>query len=221
MAYIRGLAQKEQRVLPLAQRCLALYDMRWRAGTLFTLTLAERVYFADRDVPRQSPAESFLFCAKDAVVFWPPLRTPAEEEARLRGVCGALRAALEMDARDDLQVRECAASALNGISTRLLADTTLLDRLRTTGGLTEAEVKAAFALAKRDTSRIERVAAQSMGKMRESAAADVARHGLRRCTLPSCGITEPHPKLFKLCGRCRNLILRPPKLAAVRDLQLA
>ena len=104
MAYIRGLAQNEQRVLPLAQRCLALYDMRWRAGTLFTLTLAERVYFADRDVPRQSPAESFLFCAKDAVVFWPPLRTPAEEEARLRGVCGALRAALEMEARDDLQL---------------------------------------------------------------------------------------------------------------------
>jgi hypothetical protein len=33
-------------------------------------------------------------------------------------------------------------------------------------------------------------------------AADVAKHGLRCCALPSCGDTEPHPKLFKLCGRC-------------------
>jgi hypothetical protein len=38
---------------------------------------------------------------------------------------------------------------------------------------------------------------------RERAAADVARHGLRRCALPSCGAQEAHPKLFKLCGRCR------------------
>jgi hypothetical protein len=36
------------------------------------------------------------------------------------------------------------------------------------------------------------------------AAADVARHGLRRCALPACGAQEAHPKLFKLCGRCRG-----------------
>jgi hypothetical protein len=35
-----------------------------------------------------------------------------------------------------------------------------------------------------------------------SAAADAARHGLRRCALPACAVQEPHPKLFKLCGRC-------------------
>ena len=34
------------------------------------------------------------------------------------------------------------------------------------------------------------------------AAADLARHGLRRCSLPDCGATEPHPKAFKVCGRC-------------------
>ena len=37
-----------------------------------------------------------------------------------------------------------------------------------------------------------------------SAAADVARHGLRRCALPGCGAAEPHPKAFKVCGRCKS-----------------
>jgi hypothetical protein len=32
----------------------------------------------------------------------------------------------------------------------------------------------------------------------------LARHGLRRCALPSCDAQEAHPKLFKLCGRCRG-----------------
>jgi hypothetical protein len=36
------------------------------------------------------------------------------------------------------------------------------------------------------------------------AAADVARHGLRACALPGCGATEPQPKAFKLCSRCRR-----------------
>jgi hypothetical protein len=41
---------------------------------------------------------------------------------------------------------------------------------------------------------------------RVRAAADVARHGLRRCALPSCAQTEPHPKCYnKLCGRCRGV----------------
>jgi hypothetical protein len=38
----------------------------------------------------------------------------------------------------------------------------------------------------------------------QAAAADAARYGLRRCALSSCDAQEPHPKLFKLCGRCRG-----------------
>ncbi len=38
---------------------------------------------------------------------------------------------------------------------------------------------------------------------RETAAADAARFGLRRCTLPSCAARELHAKAFKSCGRCR------------------
>lgn len=34
---------------------------------------------------------------------------------------------------------------------------------------------------------------------------DVALHGLRTCALPSCGATEPHPRFFKCCSRCRSV----------------
>jgi hypothetical protein len=39
-----------------------------------------------------------------------------------------------------------------------------------------------------------------------AAAADAARHDLRRCTLRAelRRAKEAHPKLFKLCGRCRG-----------------
>jgi hypothetical protein len=33
-------------------------------------------------------------------------------------------------------------------------------------------------------------------------AADLARHGLRRCALPACGAQEPAPRTYKKCGRC-------------------
>jgi hypothetical protein len=36
------------------------------------------------------------------------------------------------------------------------------------------------------------------------AAEDVVRHGLRACALPGCGATEPQPKAFKVCSRCRR-----------------
>jgi hypothetical protein len=38
------------------------------------------------------------------------------------------------------------------------------------------------------------------------AAEDVARHGLRACALPGCSATEPQPKAFKVCGRCRGVV---------------
>ncbi len=42
--------------------------------------------------------------------------------------------------------------------------------------------------------------------MRARIRADRARFALRRCALPSCSIKEPHPKAFKLCGRCRAAV---------------
>ncbi len=48
------------------------------------------------------------------------------------------------------------------------------------------------------------MAAELQARMQRNAADDVARHGLRRCALPACNAQEAHPKLFKLCGRCRG-----------------
>jgi hypothetical protein len=44
--------------------------------------------------------------------------------------------------------------------------------------------------------------------------ADTARLGLRCCTLPECGATEPHPKAFKLCGRCKSVAYCSPEHSA-------
>jgi hypothetical protein len=49
-----------------------------------------------------------------------------------------------------------------------------------------------------------KVVADASAGQQQAAAADTARHGLRRCALPACDAQEPHPKLFKLCGRCRG-----------------
>ncbi len=87
----------------------------------------------------------------------------------------------------------------------------MLLRMRATCGLSAAEETALHQLAERHKATAER-AVQRLQKQvgdfnatrQQAAAADTARHGLRRCALPACGAQEPHPKLFKLCGRCRG-----------------
>jgi hypothetical protein len=44
----RTVWRSDEQALSLAQRCLALYHARWRAGTLFTLSPQELAYFTDR-----------------------------------------------------------------------------------------------------------------------------------------------------------------------------
>jgi hypothetical protein len=203
----------ERALLSLAQRCLALYHARWRAGTLFTLSPEERAFFANKESPVQTSAEEYIRVTQQAVICWPPLRAPAEEQARLHGVYGALRAALEMDARDDLQLSGYTMMVLGKMLTDLREDSaaggTLLQRLQTSCGLSVADVAALCTLATQ--SHIEGAAvAAKLAALRERAAADVARHGLRRCALPSCGATEPHPKCYKLCGRWRGVAYCSP-----------
>jgi hypothetical protein len=87
----------------------------------------------------------------------------------------------------------------------------LLPRMRAACGLTAAEETALRQLAARQEGAYglsaeqkrmlnERVNLQSQ----QAAAADTARHGLRRCALAACNAQEAHPKLFKLCSRCRG-----------------
>ncbi len=103
-------------------------------------------------------------------------------------------------------------TSLHSLVTFALSDEAgLLPRMRATCGLTAAEETALNQLAERHKAECER-ALQELPQETEAcnalqqhaAAADAARHGLRRCALPACGAQEPHPKLFKLCGRCRS-----------------
>jgi hypothetical protein len=98
------------------------------------------------------------------------------------------------------------------VLTALCDEAGLLLHMRATCGLMAAEETALRQLAERYKAFAEREEQHLPGRSEESAAAhrravaaDTARHGLRRCALPSCGAQEAHPKLFKLCGRCRGV----------------
>jgi hypothetical protein len=196
----------DEHVLTLAQRSLALYHARWLAGTLFTLSPEELALSADSDI---CGAEDYISSAEAAVFYWPPLRTPEEMEARFHGIYGALRTVLEMDARPDLQLSLYAVAAvrrmLAGIGEDDAAGGGILIGLAASCGLSNAEMTALCTLTRENQHIGAEALGAGMSALRERATADVARHGLRRCALPSCGATEPHPKCYKLCGRCRGV----------------
>jgi hypothetical protein len=221
--------------MALRQRSFYLLHARWQAGTLFAPTVEETAYLVEDEHP-SLPAQMcgvFLYIrAADYVVEILRFRlpcTPAEAEARLHAVYGALRAALETDARGMLdrhprtgqawptlpaasQIVSCLTALVHGLVTYALSyEAGMLLRMRATCGLTAAEETALRQLAERNKAVAERDE-QELPQRREvvkamtqqAAAADAARHGLRRCALPSCNAQEAHPKLFKLCGRCRG-----------------
>jgi hypothetical protein len=192
------LRRSDEQALVLLRRSLALYYSRWRAGSLFTLTPQEAAFFEGRH--EASAPLDYVVCALHAVRFWPALvhALRAANEERLRAVYGALRAALEMDARagDGAQdphlahalITEALDSRAGGI----------LSRLRSVCGMTCDEEAAIGELGQRE-------ARNMLASVKQRAVADVARNGLRRCALPSCGALEPHPKCYYLCGRCRGV----------------
>jgi hypothetical protein len=200
---------RDEQVLPLSQRCLALLHARWRVGSLLSLSPEEAAFFADGlDIPYPG-AEAYIKCASDAACCWPALPAPADEEARVRGVHGVLRAALDLQRRGGLNdVKSSTLDALKNLLTYSLLGPPhgLLHKLRSACDLTLADEIALRQLQQRnDALRQGTVsAAARLASIQERGAEDVAHHGLRRCALPTCGDTEPHPKLFKLCGRCRG-----------------
>jgi hypothetical protein len=80
----------------LCQRLLRLLHARWQAGTLFAPTAEEVAYLVENEPPCL-PAQ---MCGAYCYIL---TCTPAEAEARLHGLYGALRTALEMDARGMLE----------------------------------------------------------------------------------------------------------------------
>jgi hypothetical protein len=90
-------------------RLLHILHVRWQAGTLFLPTAEETVYLPDDEWMPGLPAQlcgAFFYIraamaiaeVEEASVFVSFPCTPAETEARLHGVYGGLRTALEMDA---------------------------------------------------------------------------------------------------------------------------
>jgi hypothetical protein len=220
--------------MALRQRSLPLLHTRWQAGTLFAPTAEETAYLVEDEypfLPAQMCGAFFYVCvAQDYCLKLENLApcSPAEADARLlHCVCGALRVALETDARGMLErnprtgqawpaasqpacVFKTAVHGLVTLVARWNAAAMLL-RMRAVCGLTAAEETALRQLAERYKAVADRVTQGLPSKLKDvdamqqqAAAADVARHGLRRCALPACDAQEAHPKLFKLCGRCRG-----------------
>jgi hypothetical protein len=222
--------------MALIQRMLYQLHARWQAGALFSPTAEEVAYLSEDEypcVPVQMCGAYFYISIAVEGEQGPPTGTPAEAEARLQTLYGALRTALETDARGMLERNPRTGQAWSALSTAAfqmvsavsflktevhrLATLALSDEaglmlpMRVTCGLTAAEATALRQLAERHKAEGERNVQELLNLREEAqmvrqqaAAADAARHGLRRCALPACDAQEPHPKLFKLCGRCRS-----------------
>jgi hypothetical protein len=229
----RGAWRDDPRALALAQRVLASLLARSDAGTLFTpLTLVERsaceaAQLSSDATPGELPlqrAEQLFGVAADAVLLWPPLSDPAAEEARLRGVAAAARAVLTLhehgvmeDGRRQkglVRLHHTTALVVSFMVSEVLSEDTasggLLHKMRTTCGLTHdeerllrEEVMPPLQRRKQQSDHRDAFFADRDAHLRR-AAEDLARHGLRKCALPGCGATEPQPKAFKLCSRCRR-----------------
>jgi hypothetical protein len=199
---------RDEQALPLSQRCLAPLHARWRDGALLSLTPEEAAFFAALKKPCPG-IDAYVTCASHAACWWPALRSPAEEEARVRGVHGALCAALELEARGGLN--DVTPGTLHSLHNLLMFSLLgppqgLLHQLRSMCGLTPGDEDALRRLQQHTNEFLQGMerGADELASIQERGAEDVARHGLRRCALPACDAQEPHPKLFKLCGRCRG-----------------
>jgi hypothetical protein len=218
----------DERIQVLSQRCLSLCHDRFRAGTLFTPTPEEVAYFAGDTMPTAlQGAVMFWQCATDAAIFRPSTHACAESETHLHAIYGALRAALEVVSCGMLHGGGAApagaqttsdpfarAAVFRGHLVRVaLRDDGaggLLQQLRSTCGMSTAEEAALRRMvdwnqALDATPSASRLLA-SLAEQQQRADADVARHGLRACALPECAQTEPQPKTFKVCGRCRGVV---------------
>jgi hypothetical protein len=210
----------DETALVASRRCLALLARRWRAGTLLATTPAEAAFFAGvelRDADPEAPvagaagANLLFAAAAEALTAWPPDSGTTEEFHYGLGAAletalalwrsGALRTRAWVHARDPLRTLltgDDGARVLRSLCTPCGVDAEGQAELRLLAQWLTQGVAAPSDEAQRAQFAI------GLRTMVACAAADVARHGLRCCALPSCGATEPHPKAHKICGRCRG-----------------
>jgi hypothetical protein len=203
----------DEQLLRLSRRGLGLLRARWAAGTLLTPTPQELCFYGKfSDTPELLGVELFAGWAVDALMYWPHASpTFAGSADCLRGIHEALRAVLAMQSMRQTRTIAFAPTALNSLSVTLhvvLTDASWLERLRTACGLShadETELRKLHQELEQSTAARFEICRSTRDAIDARGAADVARHGLRSCALPSCNSAEPAPKTYKLCGRCRGV----------------
>ena len=219
------------RQVPLAvsqsQRMLERLCARWRAGSLLSLTQQERSFCGALQAKQAKVgADLFIAAASDALVWWPPLRTAEEDAARLHAVHEALVCVLDTYVLQTVQgglvvpaLPNLTLSSLHNLLQYALGSTAaggFLERLKAVG-LSDARVARLQHLLlalRQGRDKVQRNLTADTAAQSARVAADTARLGLRCCSLPECGATEPHPKAFKLCGRCKSVAYCCPEHSA-------
>jgi hypothetical protein len=220
------------------RRSLPLLHARWQAGTLF-LPTAEDVAFLMADewpgLPAQMCGAFFYICAAALVAKQRCLapRTPADISVRARELYGALRAALETDARGMLERDLRTGQAWSALTTAhasvvvsaikmhihmlvlaaLSNEAGVLQRMRTACGLTAAEETALRQLAERHEAGGGQTqksgGAKTVGRLdcHTSTGCCCRRGAPRAAPLRAAELRRARGaplKLFKLCGRAGN-----------------
>jgi hypothetical protein len=206
--------RSDEQLMLLSQRLLGLLRARWAAGTLLTPT-PEELCFVEGVSKARTPellgVELFAGWAVDALTAWPEvLPALAGSEDCLHGIHETLRATLAMQSMRQTRsfhLLQTTMSSVLVVLHEVLFDAAWLHRLRSTCGLSqsdETELRKLYEEAVQGNDARGELGKSRRDEMCARAAADVARHGLRSCALPSCNSAEPAPKSYKLCGRCRG-----------------
>ena len=225
-AVLAAWAGADTQLLVHSKKCAELLHARSHAGTLWTLTREEQLYFGARGA--WQVAYALLEAVGDALTLLPPPSTPAGYRLLARDCCVAMRAVLQLDAAGQLMPEQLLSSIVPDLFVNpqavrqgmadmlnlLLRDSPRMpiSLLRLECGLTPEEEEAMKGLLAR--LEVSRASAESIASRTEKAAQllqqlaseDLARNGLRACALPSCAAVEPHPRAFKVCARCRSCV---------------
>ncbi len=223
----RATWRSDEQLASMSRKALMLCDARFRAGTLFTPTPAERAYHSYEVIPTPlCGAFAYFLRATEALFSSWSLPAADDDCARLlHAVHGALRAAVELDARgfldrhpdtgqpwaqieDGTFVRHSLSSLLHALLRAASHNTDAGQRMQSMCVVSGADVAALRQLEERlQATEADSYMAQFADDARtirhNSAADDMERFGLRACALPECDAVEPHPKAFKVCSRCR------------------
>ena len=206
-----------ERVLELSNKAVALLRGRLATGSLFTLTPEESAWFfpVGHSGDAMAGAGMLLNCAFSAASSWPHHLPPLQQLGMLTDCVSTM---LQVQAQGF--VARCAASGRRilrqtvykksemQISHLILHTLTPNQRsllFASVGHPGELLVQQRAAVDPRQMlTMIVAALSDTVQQVQGRHSADVARHGLQRCTLPSCGAEEPHPKAFKVCSRCRT-----------------